>query len=67
MTARGVLPASEATTHTHCAAAFSPLVYASSLSFMWLPHGLTALPNQREIWGNAQKQEFTVTQGDKTT
>lgn len=27
----------------------SPLVYASSQSFMWLPHGVTALPNQCKI------------------
>lgn len=27
------------------------VVYASSLPFMWLPHGSSVLPNQREIWG----------------
>lgn len=32
----------------------SPLVYASSQSFMWLPHGVTALPNQCKICGGGE-------------
>lgn len=34
------------------------VVYVSSLSFMWLPHGITALPNQREIWWSREWKEF---------
>lgn len=46
---------------TLCAAALSrssPLVYASSPSFMWLPHGVTALPNQCEIHGKTREKRF---------
>lgn len=34
----------------------SPLVFASSPSFMWLPHGVTALPNQCKICGGETEQ-----------
>lgn len=48
----------------HCAADLSsnyPLVvYASSLSFMWLAHGINALSNQQEICGNTGWKKWTV-------
>lgn len=46
---------------TLCAAALSRsslLVYASSPSFMWLPHGVTALTNQCKIYGKARGEIF---------